>query len=199
MSTPTTTPRVSYFHLSTILLVLTVLGLVAVVWYERTMVDQHEQRALNALYEERNLHARNIAAIFLRAIVEEDYQATRPLLRQVAVTSPGAAEGFGPEVKLKEQVQAWLKARTLDGKRFESFGRGGELLGGELLGGGAFPVYPEQYTQIGGLRFEDGGAINYRLTLVRTDAQTGTGSESSCWRVKDLVLWSGERDGPRPW
>jgi hypothetical protein len=194
MSTSTTTPRVSRFPFGTIVLALTVVVLVAFLAYEHVKMSENEQRTLNAFYNEQNYHRRGIAALFLRAIVEDDYRAARLLLRPVAATPPRAPEGFGPEVKLKKQLQGWLKERNLNGKRFKGFERGGEL-----PGGGPSRPNPDQYVQIGGLVFEDGSVVNYRLTLVRTNAQTGTTGEPNGWRVDDFILWSGERDGPRPW
>jgi hypothetical protein len=88
------------------------------------------------------------------------------LLRPVAEVPPQAPEAFGLEVKLRDQIQGWLKERKLDGKRFKGFERGGEVPGGAL-------GTPDRYFQIGGLQFEDGQVVNYRLTLVRADCQTG--------------------------
>jgi hypothetical protein len=194
MSASTTIPRMSRLSFGTILLALAVVALLGALAYQEAKMGEKEQRALNKFYEERNNHRRDIAAVFLRAIVEEDYRAARSLLLPVAATAPRAPEGFGPEVRLKAQVQGWLKERNLDGKRFQAFQRGGELPGGEPSA-----PNPDQYVQIGGLVFEDGMVVNYRLTLVRTDARTGTTWESNGWRVDEIILWSGERDGPRPW
>jgi len=44
-----------------------------------------------------------------------------------------------------------------------------------------------------------GQVVNYRLTLVRAASHTGRTWEPDSWRVDGLLLWSGERDGPRPW
>jgi hypothetical protein len=175
-------------------LVVAVLGLLGAFVYQQVQGRATEQRALNAFYEERNNHRRDVAALFLRAIVEGDYPAARLLLRPVAEASPGAPAAFGPEVKLREQIQGWLKERKLDGKRFKGFERGGELPGGPPAA-----ANPDQYVQIGGLEFEDGQVVNYRLTLVQADVQTGRTAQASGWRVEGFVLWSGERDGPRPW
>jgi hypothetical protein len=180
--------------LVTTALVVAVLGLVAALAYEHAQVSIKEQQALNTFYEERNSHRRDVAALFLRAVVEGDYRAARLLLRTVAEVPPQAPEAFGPEVKLRDQIQGWLKERKLDGKRFKGFERGGELPGGP-----PGTANPDKYVQIGGLEFEDGQVVKYRLTLVRANCQSGRTSEANGWRVDELVLWSGERDGPRPW
>ena len=196
MSSSTTPRRLSALPLVTTALVVAVFGLVAALAYEHAQVSVKEQQALNTFFEERNNHRRDVAALFLRAVVDGDYRAARLLLRPVAEAPPQAPEAFGPEVKLRDQIQGWLKERKLDGKRFKGFERGGELPGG---GGPPAAPNPDQYVQIGGLEFEDGQVVNYRLTLVRANCQTGRTSEANCWRVDELVLWSGERDGPRPW
>jgi hypothetical protein len=175
-------------------LAVAVLGLLAALAYEHAQVSVKEQQALNTFYEELNNHRRDVAALFLRAVVEGDYRAARLLLRPVAEVPPQAPKAFGPEVKLRDQIHGWLKERKLDGKRFKGFGRGGELPGGT-----PGTPNPDRYVQIGGLEFEDGQVVNYRLTLVRAACQTGRTSEPYGWRVDELLLWSGERDGPRPW
>jgi len=192
MSSSTTSPRLSALLLVTTVLAVAVLGLLAALAYEHTQLSGNEQQALNTFYEELNNHRRDVAALFLRAVVEGDYRAARLLLRPVAEVPPRAPEAFGPEVKLRDQIQGWLKERKLDGKRFKGFERGGEVPGGAL-------GTPDRYFQIGGLQFEDGQVVNYRLTLVRANCQTGRTSEATGWRVDELLLWSGERDGPRPW
>lgn len=194
MASSTTSRRLSALPLVTTALVVAVLGLVGALAYQHGQVSAKAQQALNTFYEERNNHRRDVAALFLRAVVEGDYHAARLLLRPVAEVPPQAPEAFGPEAKLRDQVQGWLKERKLDGKRFKGFGRGGELPGGQPPG-----TNPDQYVQIGGLEFEDGQVVNYRLTLVRADCKTGRTLEANCWRVDELLLWSGERDGPRPW
>ena len=194
MSSSTTSPRLSALPLVTTVLAVAVLGLLAALAYEHAQVSVKEQQALNTFYEELNNHRRDVAALFLRAVVEGDYRAARLLLRPVAEVPPQAPKAFGPEVKLRDQIQGWLKERKLDGKRFKGFGRGGELPGGTPR-----TPNPDRYVQIGGLEFEDGQVVNYRLTLVRADCQTGCTLEPYGWRVDELLLWSGERDGPRPW
>jgi hypothetical protein len=180
------------FCLATFLLLGIIIVLAVVIWHERTVVrGEYEQKALNGRWEEDHIHARNIAAIFLRAIVEDDYPATRPLLKQVASTTPHAPEAYGPEVALRNRIQAWLTERKLAGKRFKGYGFGGNHPDMSLVKG--------RYIQIGALFFEDGRFVNYHLTLRRTDARNGYDSTDYGWRVDEFILWSGEQDGPMPW
>src|SRR6516164_413202 len=145
MSSSTTPRRLSALPLVTTALVVAVFGLVAALAYEHAQVSVKEQQALNTFFEERNNHRRDVAALFLRAVVDGDYRAARLLLRPVAEVPPRAPEAFGPEVKLRDQIQGWLKERKLDGKRFKGFERGGELPGGTPR-----TPNPDRYVQIGG-------------------------------------------------
>jgi hypothetical protein len=175
------------------LLLVIAVGETFIIWYDRAVTrGEYEQRALNARWEEDHRHARSVAAAFLRAVVEDDFSATRPLLARVASTAPGAAEARGPEVALRDKVQAWFADRKLDRKRLKGHGFGGNHLGTSLREG--------RCIQVGALHFDDGSWVNYVLTLVRTRSVNGTNSpDPSFWRVDEFVLWSGERDGPRPW
>jgi hypothetical protein len=184
-------PRSWPLHLTTFLLLGVVLVLSFLLEREKTSGrEAMEQRALNARDEQDHLHARNVAAVFLRAVVEDDYPATR-LLKRVATTRPRSPGAYGPEVALREKIRAWLAERNLAEKRLTGYGFGGNPLDTNLREG--------RCVQIGALHFEDGGFVNYRLTLSRTDARNGSGSTDYGWRVDEFLLWSGERDGPQPW
>lgn len=175
------------------LLLVIAVGEGLVIWYDRAVTrGEYEQQALNARWEEEHRHARSVAAAFLRAVVEDDFSSTRPLLVRVASTAPRAAEAHGPEVALRDKVQAWFADRKLDRKRLKGYGFGGNHAGTSLREG--------RCIQVGALYFTDGSFVNYVLTLMRTDPVNGSNSpDAGCWRVDDLVLWAGERDGPRPW
>jgi hypothetical protein len=173
------------------------LGVIAVggvvIWYDRAAVlGESQQRVLSARWEEEHIHARSVAAAFLRAVVEDDFPASRPLLAQVASSAPGAAGAHGPEAALRDKVQAWFAERKLDRKGLKGYGFGGDHPSTSLREG--------RCVQVGALYFDDGRFVNYVLTLVRLDLGNGSGSyDTGCWRVEDLVLWAGEADGPRPW
>src|SRR5262249_54282302 len=160
------------------------------IWYDRAFArGEYEQRALNARWEEERIHARSIAAAFLRAVVEDDFAATRPLLARVASTTPGAAEAPGPEAALRDKVQAWFAERKLDRKCLKGYGFGGDHPATSLMEG--------RSVQVGALHFADGRFVKYVLTLVRINLLNGSGFyDTDCWRVEDLVLWAGEGDGP---
>jgi hypothetical protein len=160
---------------------------------ERAVVrSEGEQRVLSERWEQDHAHGRDIAAAFLRAVVEDDFSATRPLLERVARTTPRSPEGRGPEVALREKVEAWFAARKLDRSRLKGYGFGGHAGGTSLVEG--------RCVHVGALLFDDGKHVTYVLTLVRTDSLNGSGLvDTNCWRVRDLVLWAGEGDGPRPW
>jgi hypothetical protein len=164
-----------------------------VIWYDQaTARREYERQALNARGEEDLRHARSVAAAFLRAVVEDDFAATRPLLARVASTAPGAAEGHGPEAALRDKVQAWFAKRKLDRSRLKGYGFGGDHPSTSLREG--------RCVQVGAIAFNDGRWVNFVLSLVRIDPVNGSGSHDiGCWRVEDLVLWAGEGDGPRPW
>lgn len=180
-------------RLGVVLLVILAVGEGLVIWYDRAVTRrEHQQQALNARWEEEQIHARSVAAAFLRAVVEDDFPATRPLLARVASTAPGAAAGHGPEAALRDKVRAWFAERKLDRKRLTGYGFGGDHPGTSLREG--------RCIQVGALHFDDGRVVNYVLTLVRIDQVNGSGSsDTACWRVEDLTLWAGEGDGPRPW
>ncbi len=176
------------------LLVTIAIGEGFIIWYDWAVVhEEDQQRVLNARWQEEHMHARSIAAAFLRSVVEDDFPATRPLLAPVASAMPGAAEARGPEVVLRDKVQAWFAARKLDRKRLKGYGFGGNPLGTSLREG--------RYQQVGALYLDDGRWVNYVLSLVRLAAENGSSSsyDTGCWRVDDFVLWAGERDSPRPW
>jgi hypothetical protein len=164
-----------------------------VIWYVRgDPHGEHQQRMLNARWEEEHIHGRSVAAAFLRAVVEDDFPATRPLLARVASTTPGAAKAHGPEAALRDKVQGWFAQRKLDRQRLKGYGFGGDHPSTGLREG--------RCVQVGALHFDDGRFVNYVLALVRIDPVNGSGSsDTGCWRVEDLVLWAGEADGPRPW
>jgi hypothetical protein len=174
-----------------VLLAIIAIGEGFAIWYGWGVTHREaQQRVLNARGEEEHVHARSIAAAFLRAVVEDDFAATRPLLARVASTRPGAAEARGPEAALRDKVRAWFTERKLDRKRLKGYGFGGD-----------HPSTREgRSVQVGGLLFDDGRVVNYVLTLVRIDPENGSGFyDTGCWRVDDFVLWAGEGDGPRPW
>ena len=169
-------------RLGVLLLLVIAVGEGLVIWYDRAVAPgQYEQQALNARWEEDHRHARSVAAACLRAVVEDDFSATRPLLVRVASTAPGAAEAHGPEVALRDKVQVWFADRKLDRKRLKGYGFGGNHLDTSLREG--------RCIQVGALYFDDGSFVNYELTLVRTDAVNGSDTpDAGCWRVDDLVL-----------
>jgi hypothetical protein len=110
----------------------------------------------------------------------------------VASVAPGAKEARGPEAALQDKVQAWFAERKLDRRRLEGYGFGGNHL--------ATSVREGRWLQVGALYFDAGSFVNYVQTLLRTVAANGSDtSDTGYWRVDDLVLWAGERDGPRPW
>jgi hypothetical protein len=177
-----------------VLLAIIAIGEGFVIWYGRALAHKEEQqRVLNAHWEEQHVHARSIAAAFLRSVVEDDFPATRTLLAQVASTKPGSAEARGPEARLRDKVHAWFAERKLNRKRLKGYGFGGDHPSTSLTEG--------RCVQVGGLLFDDGRVVNYVLTLVRIDPENGSRSsrDTGCWRVDDFVLWAGEGDGPRPW
>jgi hypothetical protein len=180
-------------HLGAGLLAIIAVGEGLVIWYDRAVAhEEYQQRVLNARWEQEHLHARSVAAAFLRAVVEDDFPATRPLLARVASATPGAAEARGPEAAMRDNVHGWFAEREFDRKRLKGYGFGGDHPSTSLRDG--------RCAQVGALHFDDGRSVNYVLTLVRIDPVNGSGSyDACCWRVKDLVFWAGEGDGPRPW
>ena len=193
MTTMTPTGWSWPFRIGALSLLIIAVGEALVIWYDRAVArGEYEQRALNARWEEDHVHARSVAAAFLRAVIEDDFSATRPLLARVASTSLGAAEAHGPEAAIREKVQTWFAERKLDRRRLKGYGFGGNPPATSLREG--------RYLQVGALYFDDGSFVNYVLTLIRTYPVNGSGlSDTGCWRVEDLVLWAGEEDGPRPW
>jgi hypothetical protein len=192
---PTRAPtgRSRLVQFGTVLLVVIAVGEGLVIWYDRAVArGEDQQRVLNARWAEDHIHARSVAAAFLRAVVEDDFPATRPLLARVASTAPAAGEAHGPEAALRDRVHAWFAERKLDRERLKGYGFGGNHPSTNLREG--------RCTQVGALHFGDGRFVNYVLTLVRIDPVNGSGSyDTGCWRVDDFVLWAGEADGPRPW
>jgi hypothetical protein len=156
-----------------------------VLWDGRTATgEQQQDPGTHAPY----VHARSLAALFLRSIVEDDFQAIRPLLQEVAATEPRAAAAYGPEMKLRGEIRQWFQQRKLDGKRLKGYGLGGTLPDGWF-----------KYAVIGALHFDDGSFVSFRVNLVQMTERNGTDSPESVWRVEKFILWAGEQDGPRPW
>ena len=141
----------------------------------------------NARQEQEILHTKDIAHLFLRALVEEDYGALRPLLTKVASQPPHAPEAFGPELALKDKIRQWLKTHKFEGKRFKSFGIGGGRP--EDLRSGSRRTY------VGALFFDDSGRVRFDITLVHMTVPTGTDSPfGGAWRVEDFALSQFELD-----
>jgi len=147
------------------------------------------QLARNAQQEEEILHTKDIAHVFLRALVEEDYSAIRPLLTKVASQPPHSPEAFGPELALKDEIRLWLKKHNLGGKHFKSFGIGGGRPEGMLAG--------SRRTYVGALFFDDSGRVRFDITLVQMQVPTGTDSPfGGAWRVEEFTLSHFELDLP---
>jgi hypothetical protein len=105
------------------LLGIIAIGEGSVIWYDRATSSQdYQQQVVGARSEQEHTHARSVAAAFLRAVVEDDFSATRPLLAQVSKHPPGAAEARGREAALRDMVHAWFTQRKLDRRRLKGYG-----------------------------------------------------------------------------
>jgi hypothetical protein len=172
------------------MLCVVIVALTLVLWREQTVIrGEAEDRARWSRYEHGRSRANDIVAIFLRAIVEDDYAAVRPLLRQVASERPRAAKAFGPEIQLRDKIHAWMAERGFDVQRLKSYGYGNNA---------SMNADIDRYVVTGALFFDDGKFVGFRLTLLLTADRDGDRSYTSGWRVDDFVPWDIKRDGSVP-